>query len=105
MGVITITKDNFKEHLLSADKSVIIDFWAPWCRPCRAMAPVMDEVADEVDDNVIVAKVNVEEEPELASQFHVTSIPMLAVIKNGKLTATAVGLRPKEEILALLEEE
>mgnify|MGYP000990062717 CR=1 FL=1 len=100
---ITLTKDNFQEEVLASGKPVLIDFWAPWCGPCRRLSPTLDELAGELKGKVKVGKVNVDEEHELAVQFQVMSIPMLAVLKDGKLTASAVGLRPKEAILQLLE--
>lgn len=104
MSAITLTKDNFENEVFSSDMPVLIDFWAPWCGPCRMLSPVVDEIAGELAGQVKIGKVNVEEERELASQFQVMSIPMLAVIRDGKLAATSVGVRPKPEILAMLEE-
>jgi len=103
MTAITLTKDNFKNEALASDKPVLIDFWASWCGPCRMLSPVVDEIADELAGKVKVGKVNVDEERELAAQFRVMSIPTLAVLKNGKLTASAVGVQPKEAILKMLE--
>ena len=104
MAAVILTKDNFKDEVLASDRPVLIDFWAPWCGPCRMLSPVVDEIAGELAGKVKIGKVNVDEEQELASQFRVMSIPTLAVLKDGKLTATAVGVRPKKEILKLLEE-
>ena len=104
MSAVTLTKNNFKNEVLASSKPVLIDFWAPWCGPCRMLAPVMDEIAGELADQVKIGKVNVDEERELASEFGVMSIPMLAVVKDGRLTATAVGAQPKRAILKLLEE-
>ena len=104
MAAIKLTKDNFQNEVLESAKPVLIDFWAPWCGPCRMLSPIVEELAGEVGDRAKVGKVNVDEERELASQFQVMSIPTLAVIKNGKLTATAVGVRPKRDLLKLLEE-
>lgn len=103
MAEITITNQNFENEVLSSDIPVLVDFWAPWCGPCRMLAPVVEEIANEYDGKIKVCKVNVDDEPELAAAFHVTSIPMLAVVKDGKVTETSVGYRPKEEILDLLE--
>ncbi len=101
MAVITITKENFEAEVLHSEKPVLLDFWASWCGPCRMLSPVVDEVAEERTD-VKVGKVNVDEQPELASQFGVMSIPALMVFENGKLTQQAVGARPKSGVLALL---
>ena len=101
MAVITITKENFDAEFLHSDKTVLLDFWASWCGPCRMLSPVVDEVAEERPD-VKVGKVNVDEQPELAGQFGVMSIPTLLVFKNGKLVNQTVGARPKSGVLALL---
>ncbi len=102
MAEITLTKDNFESVVMQSTKPVLIDFWATWCGPCRMIAPLVAEIAEEYPD-IAVCKVNVDEEPELATAFQVNSIPMLAVIKEGKLTNTAVGYQPKEQILELLK--
>lgn len=101
MSAITIQKSNFQEEVLHSSKPVLLDFWAPWCGPCRMVSPIVDEIANERSD-IKVGKVNVDEQPELASQFGVMSIPMLVVIKDGKLVNRAVGARPKAQILAML---
>ena len=101
MKEIHVTKDNFEKEVLLADRPVLVDFWAPWCGPCRMLAPILEEISNE-QDGVKVCKVNVDEEPELAAAFQVSSIPMLAVVKEGKLANTAVGYMPKDEVLALL---
>lgn len=101
MSVINITKNNFQEEVLNSDKPVLLDFWASWCGPCRMVSPIVDKIADERSD-IKVGKINVDEEPDLAGQFRVMSIPTLIVIKDGKVTNQAVGARPKEQILALL---
>lgn len=101
MSAINVNKNSFKQEVLSSDKPVLMDFWAPWCGPCRMVGPVLEEIAKEHPD-IKVVKINVDEEPELASQFGVMSIPMLAVMKNGEIINTAVGARPKEQILSLL---
>ena len=103
MQVKTITKDNFQEVVNNATVPVLIDFWASWCGPCRMLSPVVDEIAEEMADSVIVGKVNVDEESKLAAKFKVMSIPTLLVFKGGKLTATSVGVKPKQEILAMLQ--
>ena len=102
MSVQTITKENFEAEVLQSDKSVLVDFWAPWCGPCRMVSPIVDEIAGERPD-ITVGKVNVDEQPELAMQFGVMSIPTLLVFKGGQLSQKAVGARPKEDLLKLLE--
>ena len=102
MSVQTITKENFDETVLHSDKPVLVDFWAEWCGPCRMVSPIVDEIAEERSD-IAVGKVNVDEQGELAMQFGVMSIPTLLVFKGGELVQTAVGARPKDEILALLD--
>ena len=101
MSVINITKDTFASEVQNSDKPVLIDFWASWCGPCRMVSPVVDEIARERED-IKVCKINVDEQPELASAFGVMSIPTLVVIKDGKIVNQAVGARPKNQILALL---
>jgi len=102
MKAIKITKDNFENEVIKSDKPVLLDFWAEWCGPCRMVAPIIDEIAAELD-TVKVGKVNVDEENELASAFGVMSIPTLVVMKDGKPVARAVGARPKADILKMLE--
>ena len=101
MAVITITKENFEAEVLKSAQPVLLDFWAAWCGPCRMLSPIVDEVAEERTD-VKVGKVNVDEQPELASQFGVMSIPTLLVFRDGKLVNRAVGARPKAGVLELL---
>ena len=103
MSVQTITRENFDELVLRSDKPVLVDFWAPWCGPCRMVSPLVDEIAEERGD-IVVGKVNVDEQPELSMRFGVMSIPTLLVFKDGELAQTAVGARPKEELLALLDD-
>ena len=101
MSVIKITKENYQEAVLNEKKKVLLDFWAPWCGPCRMVSPIVDEIAEERGD-IVVGKVNVDEEIELASQFRVMSIPTLVVIENGEVANRVVGARPKADILKLL---
>ena len=101
MSVVTITKENFRSEVLESDKPVLVDFWAAWCGPCRMLSPVVDQIAEETT-GVKVGKVNVDEEPELARQFGVMSIPTLVVMKDGKPVDTKVGVQPKAAILAML---
>ena len=101
MSVIHINKSNFQNEVLNSEKPVLLDFWAPWCGPCRMVSPIVDEIAEERSD-IVVGKVNVDEEIELASQFRVMSIPTLVVIENGEVANRVVGARPKADILKLL---
>ena len=101
MSAVKITKSNFQELVLNADKEVLLDFWASWCGPCRMVSPIVDEIAQERGD-ILVGKVNVDEEMELASSFQVMSIPTLVVLKNGQVVNRVVGARPKDAILSLL---
>lgn len=101
MAVITITKENFQSEVVQSDKPVLLDFWATWCGPCHMVSPIVDQIADERSD-IKVGKINVDEQPELAQQFRIISIPTLVVMKDGQIANKAVGAMPKEEILALL---
>lgn len=101
MSAININKNNFHNEVMNSDKPVLLDFWAAWCGPCRMVIPVVEEIARERLD-IKVGKVNVDEQPELSSQFGVMSIPTLVVMKNGKVVNQAVGARPKSEILGML---
>ncbi len=102
MAEVVLTKDNFEGEVLQADKPVLIDFWATWCGPGRMLAPVVEEIAEEYDGQIKVGKVNVDEEPELAEAFRVSSIPMLVLIRDGKIADTMVGYRPKEDVVKML---
>ena len=101
MAVVTITKENFEQEVLQSTKPVLLDFWASWCGPCRMVVPIVEEIARERND-IKVGKVNVDEQPELAGQFGVMSIPTLLVFEQGKLVRQAVGARPKASVLDLL---
>jgi len=101
MSPKNITKANFEELVLRETKTVLLDFWAPWCGPCRMVAPILDELAGERED-VVIGKINVDEEMELAMEFGIVSIPTLVVMKDGKAANKAVGYMPKAEILKLL---
>lgn len=102
MSVQQITKANFDTLVKASDKPVLLDFWAVWCGPCKMIAPIVEQIAEE-NEEILVGKVNVDEEMELAIQFGVTSIPTLVVMKDGAVAATAVGYRPKADILKLLD--
>ena len=101
MSVIHIDRNNFQSEVLDSDRPVLLDFWAPWCGPCRMVGPILDEIAGERSD-IKVAKINVDEQPELAGQFGVMSIPTLVVMKDGRIVQQAVGVRPKAQILSML---
>lgn len=101
MSALKITKENYSEFVERSEEPVLLDFWAPWCGPCRMVAPVIDEIADEVS-HAKVGKINIMEEPELADQFKILSIPTLSILKNGKVEKSTVGIQPKGEILKML---
>lgn len=101
MEILHITKENFQKEVMESDKPVLLDFWATWCGPCRMIAPVLEEVAEERED-IKVCKIDVDSEGELAQQFRIMSIPTLIVMENGRITNKAVGAMPKNSVLALL---
>ena len=102
MSVLKLTKENFEQEVLHAEEPVLVDFWAPWCGPCRMVSPLVDQVAKEVTGKAKVGKVNVDEQPELANAFQVMSIPTLVVLKNGKVVKISVGAKGKEQIKEML---
>ena len=101
MSAININQSNFQNEVMNSDKPVLLDFWAPWCGPCRMVVPIVEEIARERSD-IKVGKINVDENPELAGQFGVMSIPTLVVMKNGKIVNQSTGAKPKSAILAML---
>lgn len=102
MSILHVTKENFENEILKSEKTVLLDFWAAWCGPCRMIAHTVEEIAEE-NSQYLVGKVNVDDEPELANAFGIMSIPTLIVIKNGKAVGKSVGVRSKADILAMLE--
>lgn len=102
MAELKITSENFEREVLQSDKPVLIDFWASWCGPCRMLSPTISEIAEEYKGKVKVGKVNVDEESELAAMFRVSSIPLLVVMKDGKVVNSSVGVRPKKQIVGML---
>ncbi len=101
MEIKTLTSENFETEVLKESKTVLVDFWASWCGPCRMLSPVVDQIAEERKD-IKVCKVNIDEQPELAQKFNVMSIPTLLVFRDGKQVNSSVGVRPKQDILNLL---
>ncbi len=102
MSVTIITKENFDTEVLQSSRPVLVDFWADWCGPCKMLSPVIDEIAEE-NSNIKVGKINVDEQPALARQFDVMSIPMVVVFKDGQAVKSSVGVQPKQAILAMVE--
>ena len=102
MSVINLDSKNFEEEVLNSEVPVLSDFWATWCGPCRMMAPVVEEIANEVGEKAKVCKLNIDENKEIAEKYDVMSIPTFIIIKNGKVAATTVGVQPKENIIKLL---
>lgn len=100
---IELYKETFEQEVLQSDIPVLVDFWATWCGPCKMIAPIVKEIADEYDGKILVGKANVDEEPDLTMQYNVSSIPTLMVFKNGQLVNKAVGYREKDEILKMLK--
>ena len=103
MSLVHITKDNFEQLVLRSPKKVLLDFWAPWCGPCKMIAPHLDEIAAE-DESIVIGKINVDEEMPLAAQFGITSIPTLILMEKGQVVKQTLGYRPKADILKFLED-
>ena len=102
MNITELNNENFEKEVLQSEKTVLIDFWASWCGPCRMMSPVVDNIAETMGEQVKVCKVNIDENQELAEKYQVMTIPTFLVIKNGKETARTIGVQPKEDILKLI---
>lgn len=102
MSAITITQNNFKKEVLESSEPVLIDFWATWCGPCRMIAPIVEQIADEQAGALKVGKINVDEEPQLAAQFGVMSIPTLVLFKDGQMVGKSIGVKPKQAIMSMI---
>ena len=102
MSELRLTNDNFEQEVLKADKPVVVDFWAPWCGPCKMMGPVIEKFAEEFDGRYVVGKVNIDDEEELAEKFNIMSIPTIKVFKNGEEVASGLGVMTKEKLLDLI---
>lgn len=102
MSTLSLNKHNFAEEVFNSEKPVLVDFWAPWCGPCRMLAPVVEELAEENTETLKFGKVNIDEEPELAERFGVFSIPTLILVKDGEVIATSVGYKPKHELEGMI---
>lgn len=102
MAVTEITKENFKSFVLDSNKSVLIDFWAPWCGPCRMVSPIVDELAEDLDGKANIGKINVDEQPDLAAQYGIMSIPTLLVFKGGELAGKKIGVQTKQALMEML---
>lgn len=103
MSAIQLNSNNFQQVVMDSDKPVLIDFWATWCGPCRMQAPIVEELAEELEDSAVVAKLDVDENPEIAAQFSVMSIPTLVIIKDNKIVGRRTGVTPKETLLSMLD--
>ena len=105
MDILNITKHNYQKEIHEAEETILLDFWAPWCGPCRMVSPIVDEVAREASDGLKIGKINVDEQPELAESFRVMSIPTLIVMQDGEIVEQKVGVQNKESILKMLEND
>lgn len=105
MDILNITKHNYQKEIHEAEETILLDFWAPWCGPCRMVSPIVDEVAREASDGIKIGKINVDEQPELAESFRVMSIPTLIVMQDGEIVEQKVGVQNKESILKMLEND
>ncbi len=103
MSVLKITKDNFEQEVIQSDKPVLLDFWASWCGPCKMVSPIVDQVAGETGNMAKIGKINIEEEPELAKEFRIMSIPTLVVMKEGKIVQSVIGVQSKQSILSMVQ--
>lgn len=103
MAIMTINKNNFNQEVLASDRPVLIDFWAPWCGPCRMFSPVIEEISEENNGTLKVGKINIDEEPELAQQFGIMSIPTIVLMKNGKAVASSVGMQSKSAVEKMIK--